>query len=29
MKPYGLPRLNDCAAPDCADAHRYARPAAA
>jgi len=29
MKPYGLPRLNDCAAPDCADARTFARPAAA
>jgi hypothetical protein len=29
MKPYGLPRNNDCAAPDCADAHRFARPSRA
>ena len=29
MKPYGLPRLSDCEAPDAADAHCFARPAAA
>jgi hypothetical protein len=29
MKPYGLPRLDDASAPDCADAHRFARPSRA
>lgn len=29
MKPYGLARLNDASAPDCADARRFARPSGA
>jgi len=29
MKPYGLPRDPDAAAPDCADAHAFARPSGA